>query len=346
MKENRNHERAGWKWARSRQGIGIIFFVLGAIAAGTAVYVWRSPAPAARGKLIREGRQLLINPLLGCEIADQKEFSELQPVKDALTKAITDAKANGLVRLVSVYVRMLNSGRWFDLNGDEKYSPASMLKIVTMLAYFHLAEIDSSILSQALVFNEPIDRTKDQTIKPPDTLRRGQSYTVGELIERMIRYSDNNADFILTKSIDPKNLKGVYADLNLPQPKSPDEADFMTAKDYAFIFRVLYGSTYLNNEYSQKALDLLTKTEFKDGIARPFASDLVVAHKFGERVLLRAPDTVVGRELHDCGIVYYPNHPYLLCVMTAGQSLSELQTAIQSISQSAYAGIEKIFNRK
>lgn len=322
----------------------IIFFMLGAVMAAAAVYVWKTPVPATRGKLIRAGQQLLIDPLLGCEIADQKEFTELQPVKDTLAKVIADAKGKGIARSTSVYLRTMNSGRWFDLNGDEKFSPASMLKIVTMMAYFRLAEIDPNILSHHLVFNEPVDRTNDQTVKPSETLRKGQSYAVDELIERMIRYSDNNADYLLSKSIDPKNLQEVYADLNLPQPKSLDEPDFMTAKDYAFIFRVLYGSTYLNNTFSQKALDLLTKTTFKDGITHPLSTNLIVAHKFGERIVLRAPDTVVEEELHDCGIIYYPGHPYLLCVMTRGQSLNELQTVIQSISQSAYAGFDKLFH--
>ena len=333
-------------WVRSRRSIAVAFFVLGVGATYAAMLIWKTPVPISRGRLIRAGQQSLIDPLLGCEVADQKEFTELKPIKDGLAKTMAENKDKGLIRSASVYLQTMDSGRWFDLNGDEKYSPASMLKIVTMMAYLRLAEIDPHVLSQRLVYNDQVDRNNDQTIKPSQTLQKGQSYTIDELMRRAITYSDNNTDFLLSKSIDPKNLNEVYADLNLPQPKSPAEHDFMTAKNYAFIFRVLYGSTYLSHTFSEKALDLLTKTEFKDGIVRPLSGNMVVAHKFGERVLLKAPDTVVERELHDCGIVYYPKHPYLLCVMTCGQSLDELQTVIQSISQTAYASIDKLFHPK
>ena len=43
-------------------------------------------------------------------------------------------------------------------------------------------------------------------------------------------------------------------------------------------------------------------------------------------------------ELHDCGIVYYPEHPYFLCVMTRGGDRPKLAAAIADVSKVAYDG--------
>ena len=58
--------------------------------------------------------------------------------------------------------------------------------------------------------------------------------------------------------------------------------------------------------------------------------NIPVAHKFGERELPNAD------QLHDCGIVYVPKHPYLLCVMTRGDSLTNLTTVIAGLSEVVY----------
>lgn len=44
----------------------------------------------------------------------------------------------------------------------------------------------------------------------------------------------------------------------------------------------------------------------------------------------------ITKELHDCGIIYYPERPYLLCVMTEGNDLNELAGVIQNISKTVY----------
>lgn len=62
------------------------------------------------------------------------------------------------------------------------------------------------------------------------------------------------------------------------------------------------------------------------------------AQKFGERV-----NSLQEIELHDCGIIYYPKNPYLLCVMTKGNNLDNLKSAIKniySIVYQSYSGLK------
>ncbi len=86
---------------------------------------------------------------------------------------------------------------------------------------------------------------------------------------------------------------------------------------------------------SAKALTYLVNSEFKEGIAGGVPSEIKVAHKFGERTL-----SADLKHLHDCGIVYYPDNPYILCVMTRGNNYQELSNIIKTISKMTYDEVE------
>ena len=66
--------------------------------------------------------------------------------------------------------------------------------------------------------------------------------------------------------------------------------------------------------------------------------DVTIAHKFGEHVS-GSNGVISSVELHDCGIVYAPKKPYLLCVMTRGSDFDKLSGIIKSISNMVYEGV-------
>ena len=104
---------------------------------------------------------------------------------------------------------------------------------------------------------------------------------------------------------------------------------------FSRFFRILYNGSYLNFEKSNKALELLTKIEFKDGLVAGLPSEVPVAHKFGERQFGEE------KQLHDYGIVYYPEKPYLICIMTRGKELSKLPHVISELSKVTYEEVSK-----
>jgi beta-lactamase class A len=123
----------------------------------------------------------------------------------------------------------------------------------------------------------------------------------------------------------------------MPDIYNPNNS--MSVKDYAAFFRIIYNSSYLERNMSEKALSLLSSVDYKEGLIAGVPSNLVVSHKFGER---QAIDKNGGttNQLHDCGIVYYPGHPYLLCVMTKGEKFEELSKIIAKISDIVYREID------
>jgi hypothetical protein len=90
---------------------------------------------------------------------------------------------------------------------------------------------------------------------------------------------------------------------------------------------------------SEKGLELLSKIDFEDGIRKVIPVSTPVADKFGEYYLI---ENGVAKEhqLHDCGIVYHPKHPYIICIMTKGDSLDSLKKVLQDISKIVYINVD------
>ena len=277
------------------------------------------------------------NPLLLCDISPSAPLNEYKDMGDKITALIKGSSVGTGPSRVSVYYRNLNTGRWMGINDNDHYSPASLLKVTTMIAFFKLAEDDPSILQKKIFYDGSFDDNTQEMIKPPQEIVAGNSYTVQYLIERMIEYSDNNALLLLNNNIHTPFLAEVYTDLGITIPPFGGPIDFMSAKSYSYFFRILYNASYLNRVMSERALALLGKADFSKGIKAGVPSGILVAQKFGERtVLLKNNPTPVTRELHDCGIVYSPGHPYLLCVMTEGSDFDKLSSIIRDISKMVY----------
>ncbi len=151
----------------------------------------------------------------------------------------------------------------------------------------------------------------------------------------MIIDSDNAATYTLIDHIRPEALTSVFNELGLESPDLVKGTYTISAKDYSLFFRVLYNATYLGRKNSERALGLLAQASFKDALVAGIPTETVVAHKYGTRSTL-INGTIVNPELHDCGIVYKPEHPYFLCVMTRGSTMPGLKKTIGDISALVY----------
>jgi beta-lactamase class A len=278
----------------------------------------------------REGQQNYINPLLACDVADDLVSNpEIVPFKEKIEQYLNTKMDKRLAAKVSVYFRELNDGYWFSIGDSEKFIPASMRKVPLMIALLKQAERDAGLLERMVKFDLANDYNLNQNIKPSQTLVFGSKYSIRELIYRMIVYSDNNAFIFLTKIVDPAQFNKVYSNLRLQNPRNNQDDEFLSVQTYESFFRILYNASYLSRDASQWALDVLSKSEFRTGLVSGVPQGVKVSHKFGEK-----SDAGEGTvQLHDCGIVYYPNHPYLLCVMSKGPNFELLDDVIANVSQ-------------
>ncbi len=278
-----------------------------------------------------------VRPLLAYRTPEATLFGEYISLKADLQARADKTKSTGASR-VSIYFRDLDAAQWIGIDQQDSYYPASLLKVPTMIAYYKEAEVNPSILRETLSYDPRI--MPSESFSAPSVLVPSNLYSVKDLIRSMIIDSDNGATFTLLSRINPNFLHAVYVALGIPDP-GDNSADYqISARTYGLFFRVLYNASYLSPDYSEQALKLLSQTTFTEGLVAGVPEGTQVAHKYGEHILSEN-GLAKGVELSDCGIIYYPAHPYLLCVMTSAASESSAQGIIADISRIAYTAVSE-----
>ena len=250
-----------------------------------------------------------------------------------ISEFIEAERAAENVSEVAIYFRDLKNGPVFGINETASFAPASLLKLPLALAYLFEAERTPALLAQELAF-EDTGRDIYQDFLPTVAIKEENAYSVEELLRRMLAYSDNLAyelvETHLVKTYGGDFIRDIYLELGIIAPEDA-YTEVVSVRRYASIFRILYNVSFLTPEYSEKALAWLAEADFSAGLLAGVPAHIRVAHKFGERV-----NDEGAKQLHDCGIVYYPENPYLLCVMTRGDDFKELASVIASISKEVY----------
>lgn len=255
-----------------------------------------------------------------------------------LSKYFEEQKSLGRISNYSVYFRDLNKGPVMGINELELFSSASLLKLPIVMAVLKLAEDDPKILEINLV-NEGGGDSVQQFYYPDSRVEDNVSYTVKNLLEHALIYSDNKAvkmlnDFLYIKGNNTNEIiQLVFRELGLILPDDLIDRDIST-RSYASLFRLLYNRSYLIDEYSEFVLKTLSDSYFRIGLKAGVPSDIEVSNKFGERFVGEE------RQLHDCGIIYYPKNPYLLCVMTQGDNFNDLAEIIRKVSEMVYKEVD------
>jgi len=284
---------------------------------------------------LRQSSGKLTNPLLECEVFSEQGLKTLRPFKFKIEELLREKIAAGVITEGSVYFRDLNNGLWFGINEEVKYHPASLLKVPIMIACFKLAEKDPALLKKKIRYQGNFDMVRWQGIEPSSGLVQGESYAVEDLIVRMISLSDNNAAQLIINTINTDAMNRVLQDLDVNvNPEDPEH--YITMHGYSGFFRVLYNASYLNREYSERALEILARSEFIVGLRAGLPPGQLAATKFGESGVAQDPEIV---QLHEVGIIYYPGRPYLLGVMTRGRRGEDFSGVLRDISRLVYTSV-------
>jgi len=232
-----------------------------------------------------------------------------------------------------IYFEDLNTGAWVGINERDKFVPASLMKIPVVVGILKKVEDGGLTLdTKVTVHKEDVDNNYGELGG------RGfeQNYTLFELINYTLYYSDNTALLSLRDSIDDADVidamivLGITYKTQVEYPNSKDGLVFISPKDYSNIFRTLYYSGYLRRQHSQLMLELLASTSFKNGLPAGVPKNVTVSHKIGSFTREGKP------YYHDCGIIYAPDKPYILCIMTSDLSLEESNQLMEKISKDAY----------
>ncbi len=310
--------------------VGCIIFLY------TGIVIGRDSNQPEKPHVLREGGFQYINPILLCN----PNIDEVTTPDNVLTSKLRGYANSAAEKDIAVYYLSLSDYTWAGININESFSPASMLKVPTMVAILRYAEIHPEILTKEIYYDGSFDDNKAEYFKPIQSIKPRNSYTVDQLVSYMIEYSDNNATRLLNAvPFNKKDITNVYTDLGIEPPTTL--GDFMSPKTYSLFLRLLYNSTYLNREISEKGLKLMAAPDFPRGLQSGVPTPIEVAQKFGERQFFTSDGKLKVRELHDCGIVYASSGPYALCVMTRGNDFEKLASEIRDISKLVYETVSK-----
>ena len=274
--------------------------------------------------------------------AETRKIRELQPFRYKVDALVQKKIDNDDASSVSVYFRDLNNGNWFGIREDEKFSPERQLKLPILIAYFKWSEDNPLVLRKKILFRGIGVPLAPRYLRSPKPLDAGSEYAVNDLLFRMTAYGDNDAYALLLANLPPAHLHKVAKDLYVnydPEVTS----DSLTLSAYASYFRVLFNASYLSEEMSEKALRYLARTAFRNGMASGIPPDINIASKAGERVIKIVDSEGIPAEvlqLHEFGIIYHPERPFLLGVTARGNDFPDLARVIRDITRLVYAEVD------
>lgn len=263
-------------------------------------------------------------------------------LKQTLTAYFEQKKQDGVLIEAGMYFRDLEDGPHFGVNEHANFAAASLLKLPIVIQYLSLAEEDAALLKLRLVVPPHSGRLYDVMTYPPvEKLVTGEAYTIEDLLRRTMEYSDNLAFAILRQHlIDRYGSDSVilesYRQIGLV-PAVADGNYVISVARYSSLFKLIYRASFLGPEMSEKLVEMMLESPLDRTLEQGVPAGVKVAHKFGQMGFNHERH---GVQLHDCGIVYYPDNPYTLCVMTRGRDYAELEKVIAEVSRRVYAEVD------
>ena len=271
---------------------------------------------------------IIVNGVLGYKVFNIEDTQKLlQEQYPLLSKRIfTDSRNDILINFiplrqtlkeyvgkqegkVGVYFEYLPSGTSIGANDKEEIILASLSKVPAVISIFKKIERGQMSLDDILIINkEHLDQRFGTLWKQGE----GTRLTVDELIRLTLIESDNTSYNVLLGQLQGQELNDVYKNLDISitiRPKEDKKHLRVSPKNYSSIFRSLYLSSSLSEKNSNYILNILTKTIPKDKIVAGVPDTIKVAHKIGVFEELTTSENV----FIDCGIIYVPNRPYILC---------------------------------
>ncbi len=263
-----------------------------------------------------------LNPLTECIRSKGLRMEELKTFKPKIEKYIFEYCKTHKGAKVSYYFRDLNNGMWIGLNEKELFSPASLMKVPTLVAVLKEAQTNPALLQNKIEYKDAdfVNFDEEAGFKKTD----GQFYSIEELLVHSVGYSDNAATLMLMNAIGMDKVIKVEDDMNLHVGVNfNDQTNFVSVKNYAGVFRILYNGAYLNETMSEKAIELLLNSKYQGGIRAAISSEIGIAHKYGERDIRFENGKRITQQLHHFGIVYHPEKPFVIGIMTKGENSKE-----------------------
>lgn len=298
-----------------------ILFLICSIGINIFLLSQKNSSPSPKDKVVQLGEKY---PYISQRVLAELPQDILVSFLDLRQELRKDTTQYG--NSFGLYFEYLPTGTSININGLNEFHAASLFKLPVVMAYYHYKH------RLGIQDDQQITLTKDMLDKQFGNLwQKGAGYTLkaSDAVRLALTESDNTAARSLVPFIDKQDFDSVYEGLDIDL-QSDTEGAILTAKSYSSILKALYYSSVLDKDASEEILDYLTKTKFPDKLAAGVPISVPIAHKIGDY-----NDDRGNEAFMDCGIVYVPRRPYILCML----SVTDEQTArqrMQMVSKTIY----------
>ena len=256
--------------------------------------------------------RLLLTPTIEkthSEITTMYHTNEMAGLKSQLTGLM----AQYPMIKPSIYVWEYEKGQYVDINGDNLYSAASIIKLPVLVRLFKSIEANQMTIYDEMLLTDYYQSSGSGNLQYAQT---GRKYSLDSLAKTMIQDSDNTAtNMIMAKlgGMDDINIglrdwgiSRTYVRTWLPDLKGTNKT---TAKDMAKILYNLDNPGFLNINSREFIIDYMSHVKNNRLIAAGLGDGAMFIHKTGD----------IGTMLGDAGIVFAPNGKKYIVVILANR---------------------------
>lgn len=239
-------------------------------------------------------------------------------LEDAVKQAMADFPGT-----YSIAVQALEGGQRWTLNPDQRYHPASTIKMP--VALYTLEQYRAGKLS----WQEMIEYTPADFETPGggafEEVEFGGLYPVDNLVSRALRYSNNVAVNMLGRHLGWANIEAwtKRIDGDLDRVNGSPRVTALSALGW---WLHLHKLSLEDPQHAELLLTPLRLVEYNGRITAGLPEGVPHLHKFGS----------YDGNYHDTGIIY-AKQPYILIVLTHGAEVDQADAAIARLSAAIFA---------
>lgn len=225
----------------------------------------------------------------------------------------------------SFYAEYLPTGTSIKVNQDNPMAGASLLKVPVIMNLFYGAEKGEIDINARVAIQEGDIDKRSGTLWQKGV---GYQLSITDAARYAIVDSDNTAINMLIGVASGKFdlFQKAIDELDVDLTAASSSQTNLGAQGYSSILKCLYLSCFNTYDDSQKILEWMVESNSPPRLRASIPPSIQVAHKYG---------TSGGESESDCGIVYIPKRPYIICVMI-GAEPDRADQIIQEVSKKVY----------
>jgi beta-lactamase class A len=240
---------------------------------------------------------------------------------------------NSLDGKIGIYFMDLNTGEEFNINGNEKFVAASIIKLPVMVEFFNRLKLGE------LSREDKVKVRHEDKLPSSGALtymHDGLEVTLSDLCTLMIVLSDNTATNILIKKLGIENINKLMAEMGMTKTRInrllfdveeqiKGKENYFTPLEIGRLLLKIYQGNIITSEMCIEMEDILKNQRINHKVPYPLTKKIEIAHKTGED----------AGTTHEAGI-FYSKNPFILCFAANNTDVPSTEEAIRSIIMMCY----------